>query len=320
MRQFQSPFTDPFVNLALEEQLFLHRQEELFLLWRNEPTIVVGRFQNTSEEINGALARNSGVHVVRRMTGGGAVYHDLGNVNYSYILNRNPGGDPSFEELAAPMLAALNRLGIPAQCGGRNDILLDGRKCSGGARHVGKDRLLYHGTLLFATDLDRMADLLTPDAAKFQSKGIASVRSRVVNISDCVTMELAAFMVGLFSDPPEPLDPALIAAAQRLADEKYRTWDWNYGYSPRYTYQNGVRTRQGGTLRTALKVEEGIIKEAAFTGDFFTEGDLSEVVTRLTGCRHERSEVAETIERWSLHRIFLAVTQEELLECLTGSL
>ena len=184
MRFFINDNNDPAFNLALEELLCSEFPEEVLMLWRNRSSVIVGKNQNTFAEVNRPFVEEQNIPVIRRMTGGGAVYHDIGNVNYSFIIHeRRPGAD-SFAAFACPVTEALRRMGVDAQFSGRNDILVDGRKISGSAQCCVKERTLFHGTLLFDVDMDMLGKVLTPGKAKIESKGVKSVRARVANLKE----------------------------------------------------------------------------------------------------------------------------------------
>lgn len=240
MRYYQSQSTDPYYNLALEEYLTQTAIDEVFMLWRNAPTVVIGKNQNPSDELDIRLADSMGITIVRRMSGGGAVYHDLGNVNFSYISqNTHQFGD--FCAFAQPVLDFLHRMGVDAQHIGNNDIgvqLADNsiRKISGNAQYICKSNILHHGTLLFDTDLNMLSTILTPDPSKFEGKGIRSVRSRVANIHEFLpNMSQEHFwqaITGYFALGFSFVEDIDFGAVERLRDEKYATKEWNFGESP----------------------------------------------------------------------------------------
>ena len=303
MRFYLNRETDPAFNLALEETLAAAGTEEFFMLWRNRPTVVVGRNQNTAAEIDGGFLRARGIDVVRRITGGGAVYHDLGNVNYTIAAAGGAGDADSFARRAAPVVEVLREWGVDARFSGRNDILVGDRKISGSARSTLRGRTLFHGTLLFDVDMESLAGALRPDPLKTASKGIASVRARVANLKEFLpTMTSEEFMAELArrlrrrldvtEESPIPADS--IRAARRLAAEKYRRSEWTYGNSFDYDYEKRARF-PGGTLSLRCRVEANRITAASITGDFFGSRPVAELEMKLSGLEFRRDAVAAAI-------------------------
>ena len=263
--------TDPAYNLAFEEYVLTHRMDgDYLILWQNDNTVVVGQNQNTAAEINRAFVEAHGVHVVRRTTGGGAVYHDLGNLNYSFITDEE-AGSLRLERFTAPVVDALASLGLQAEASGRNDILVEGRKVSGTAQRVYKTRILHHGTLLFDSDPDMVAGALNVDPEKFRSKGRKSVRSRIGNIRSFLKQDMTLqdfwahlrVSLGKTDVAPEQLTAEELAQVQRLKEEKYDTWEWTYGRSPRYNY-TGKRRWSGGNLEVYAEIHEGKAEQIRF--------------------------------------------------------
>ncbi|HRV99615.1 MAG TPA: lipoate--protein ligase, partial [Aminobacteriaceae bacterium] len=276
---------DPAYNLALEEYLYRSVNEGhpgYFLLWQNAPSIIVGRFQNTAQEVNRPFVEERGIHVVRRISGGGAVYHDLGNVNYSFIVPNDEGTPFDFARHARPVIDALAKLGVEAESGGRNDLLIDGRKFSGSAQHMDRRRLLHHGTLLFDSDLSILEQALSVDEEKFTSKGFKSVRSRVTNILPMLTEPISveefidALRGALSGTETYSLDETQLSEIRRLRDEKYATWEWNWGASPEFT-ERKARRFPWGKVEALLNVKEGVIRQARFYGDYFGTENREEI-------------------------------------------
>jgi len=299
--------TDPEFNLALEEHLIKTSKEDVFMLWVNAPAIIVGKNQNTLSEINQDFVEANGIKVVRRLSGGGAVYHDHGNLNFTFILNNTGEDFNDFEKFTRPVLSLLSKLGADAGLRGRNDLMIGDGKISGNAQYWDKNRLMHHGTLLFSTDLSVLGKALIPDKEKVQSKGVKSALSRVTNISEHLSgknkkMTLDSFKKALISEVrksytdivPYELTGKDIAAADRLKDEKYGMWDWNYGYSPKYTFRNKKRF-EGGSVEAYLEVSDGIIRSAKFFGDFFSKRDVSEAEALLLGVPHRYENIKEAL-------------------------
>lgn len=315
---------NPYYNLAFEELVLERRREgEYLLLWQNDNTIVVGQNQNTEAEINRAFVEAHGINVVRRSTGGGAVYHDLGNLNYSFITDVGDAERLTMERFTRPIVEALRGLGLQAEASGRNDILVEGRKVSGTAQRVVRGRILHHGTLLFDADPGMVAGALRADPSKFQSKSVKSVRSRIGNIRDFLSedMEIGAFW--------EYLKRALagggmvtggltaeeLSAVEELRRTKYDTWAWNYGRSPQYGLAN-KRRFEGGGLEVRIEVKEGRIAGVVFYGDFLSVSPLDGLTAALRDCEFRREAVAEVLDAFPLGELFGGITRDEILETM----
>lgn len=318
--------TDPTYNLALEEYLLMHHmEEEILLLWQNANTIVIGRNQNTEEEINRSFVEAHGVTVVRRTTGGGAVYHDMGNLNYSFIQDVDDPEKMSIAALAVPVVEALGTMGVQAEVSGRNDILVDGKKISGVAQRMYKNRILHHGTLLYASNPDMVAGALQVRQDKFISKSAKSVRARIGNIQDYVqdkSMNLETFRTRLIEALTESRDvrpivlsPEEEAEVIKLQTEKYRNWDWTYGKSPAYALHTAARF-PGGRLEVKADVQNGVIQDIRFIGDFLALMEIDPAQDELKGVRFERENVRKALEPLPIEQIFGAVTLEDILTLL----
>ena len=313
--------TNPFYNLAFEEYVLLNRREgDCLLLWQNRNTIVVGQNQNTDEEINHSFVETHQIRVVRRSTGGGAVYHDLGNLNYSFITDKGDPEKMSVGRFMAPVVEALKGLGLHAEASGRNDILIDGKKVSGTAQRMTRNRILHHGTLLFDSNPEMVEGALRVDPEKYRSKGIKSVRSRVGNIRDFLKEDMTlpefwkylkgALLAQDFS--ADQLSPDELAAVTALKESKYDTWEWNYGHSPAYNFRNRKRF-EGGSLEALVFVKDGIIEEAAFYGDFLSLRPVKEVSDGLAGCRFASPDIRNVLGKYSLDEYFGSLSQDDIL-------
>ena len=319
---------DPYFNLALEEYALkeLDVDDDFFILWQNENTIVVGRNQNTIEEINSKAVKEKEVNVVRRMSGGGAVYHDFGNINYTFITRSDDDSKHNFKKFTRPIIDALDSLGIKAEFTGRNDITIDDKKISGNAQYYYQNKMLHHGTILFDVNPDILKDVLNVKADKIASKGIKSVKSRVTSISkhlkEPMTSEELRDMLLKFildtedvSEKEYVLTDKDIVNIQKLADEKYSTWDWVYGESPKFELQQSKRYK-GGNIDIRLNVKNGIITDFKIFGDFFGKKDIKEIEELIVNNRFEESHIRNILKDIDFNDYFLNITLDEFLECM----
>ena len=319
--------TDPAFNLAVEEYVFdrLSRDYAYFMLWQNRPSVIIGRHQNTVAEVNEAFIRDNGISVVRRLSGGGAVYHDLGNLNFTFIRD----GESSRLDLSLfcePVAAALRELGVPAEVNGRNDITVEGQKISGNAQYVREGRVMHHGTLLFSADLEAAGKALTPSAKKLKSKGVASVRSRIATVSkymaEGVTIEdfKKLLLEKLFAGQPMEayaLTEEDLAVIEGLRRDRYATRRWNYGESPPCDLVYEGRIEGCGSVELRLTVKKGVISKAELRGDFFAEKDLAPLENMLTGSAPEKEAILQALSHIDPASYIPGLTQEALAVLLS---
>ena len=313
--------TDPFFNLSAEEYLLREKSEDFFLLWRNEPCIVIGKNQVAADEINPDYVSARSLPVVRRMTGGGAVYHDAGNLNFSFIQN----GEPNRAALCGPVIEVLRSLGVEAELSGRNDITVDGRKVSGTAMCSHGGRSLFHGTLLISTDLEAMSEALKPDETKLIGHGVKSVRSRVANLSeytkeevrpDIIGAMLAGYMTERGGEIYE-LGESDIDAIEKLRDSKYSTDEWNCGAEQ---LQKSERSRLScGTVYIKKKNICGRIEDIRIFGDFMNSGDISKLEARLCGTELRRDKITSALESVQTEKYIPGLTAGELADIIMKS-
>ena len=297
--------TDPQINLAFEEYVFnqMDQDQSYFLLWQNDNAVIVGKHQNTIEEINQEYIRENDIKVVRRLSGGGAVYHDLGNLNFTFIVNDRGREQFDFQTFTRPLVEALKTLGVNAEFNSRNDIAIDGKKFSGNSQYAKRGRILHHGTILFNSNLATIQSALKVKKDKIESKGIKSVKSRVTNITDYLdetyTMEdiKAALLKAMFANDnleKITLSNEEIQAIERLKTEKYATWDWNYGKSPQYNLRK-ERKCDFGLITVLLQVEKGEIKDLHFYGDYFGNGDIQELEALFVGVKPSEAALSKVL-------------------------
>ena len=315
---------DPYFNLAVEEYLFSHETDDVFMLWQNEPTVVIGKNQNAYAEIKTDVVRERGIKIVRRITGGGAVYHDLGNVNYSFISTRRGGADIDFEYFTAPIIEALTAMGIDAQLSGRNDLLTEGRKFSGNAQHTVGERTLHHGTLLFDADLSVLSDVLNVDRSKIESKAIASVRSRVVNLSELLGEDMTVErFIGILSEfvvrkyAPTVIDVPQGEEVERLA-KRNASEEWIFPIGKLTSEYAIVRKKKYdfGIVEIYLNMSNDTITKATVCGDFFGVSDVSELEGILTGAR--LSEIEKKLAKADVGDYIFGMNAEELAALIRG--
>lgn len=293
MIYIESTSTDPYFNLALEEYVFekMDTSEQYFMLWQNDNTIVIGKHQNTAEEVNQAFVDAHGIRVARRLSGGGAVYHDKGNLNFTFIVDQDKAPDFNFQVFVVPVIKALEKIGVHAEFTGRNDLTIDGMKFSGNSQYAKHGRLLHHGCIMLDSNLTNVADALKVKAAKYESRGIKSVHSRVtcINANAPKPVRMYEFKTLLKDAVFQSNDiQALTLSEKQLADiealrsEKYVKWDWNYGESPSYNLKREKKF-PSGLVSIYMQSENARIKSIRFYGDFFGNGDLSDLEQALTG-------------------------------------
>lgn len=317
--------TDPYWNLAAEEYLFKNLDKPVFRLWQNDNAIIIGLHQNALAEINLDYVRKNNIKVVRRLTGGGAVYHDMGNVNFTFIDNRIDNEDTSsmFARFTKPIIDSLEKLGVKAYLEGRNDLLIDGKKFSGNAVAVYKDRVLQHGTLLFSSSMNTLGNALASRPEKFVSKSVKSNIARVTNISEHLEhpMNISEFM-NFMEREINTINHNLyhlysysdkdIASIQKLRDEKYSQDWWNFGSSPVYQYSK-VKQFPGGLVEVYIKVGKGVITDIKIYGSYFFIKETHEIESLLTGAAHTPEGIGEQLKKINLSDYFGNVEGEEFL-------
>ncbi|MGI6177810.1 MAG: lipoate--protein ligase [Eubacterium sp.] len=327
MIYLESMSTEPYYNLATEQFVFdeLPASDEYFMLWQNDNSIIVGKYQNTIEEINAPYVEEHGIRVARRLSGGGAVYHDLGNLNYTLICDAGSDVSINMARFCVPVVKALASIGVKAEISGRNDMTIDGLKFSGNSQYVKRGRVMHHGTLMFDSDLEVVSNALHVSQDKILSKGVRSVRSRVTNIREHLPhdMDLSEFKDALVRSMSSEngltrreFTESDRAAIQKLRDEKYSTWEWNYGSSPAYNVRKERRIDGCGIVQISMDVKKGVISGASISGDFFGSGEISDVEQRLKGCRVERSALEKELDGLDTDYYLKNLTRNQLIDVI----
>jgi lipoate-protein ligase A len=319
---------NPFFNHAAEEYMLRNFDEECFMLWINRPSILLGRNQNALAEINLEYAKANDITIVRRPSGGGAVFNDYGNMNYTFISQLDENGFADFKKFAYPIIEGLRNLSINAEFSGRNDITIDGKKISGTAQYKHKNRVIHHGTMLYSASISSLSKALNVRPIKLESKGVTSVTSRVTNISQYLNSPmtlkefkeyLTNFVIGIFKDIKfYEFTKTDLEGIEKIVREKYETWDWNFGKSPQFSLHN-ERKYEGGILETSLNVDRGIIKEIKFYGDFFGKIDVSELEGVLVGVNYEEDALYAALEDYDINNYMNNITKNNLIHCILGN-
>lgn len=321
--------TDPTINLALEEYVLENfgDTDTFLLFYINAPSIIIGRNQNTIEEINTNYVEEKGIKIVRRLSGGGAVYHDFGNLNFSFITKDDGESFHNFAKFTKPVVEALNKIGVPAELKGRNDLLIGDRKFSGNAQFSTKGRMFSHGTLMFDSEIDEVVASLNVKLEKIQSKGIKSIRSRVANITEFmdekITMEAfkalilrEIFNVDDVKDVPRyELTEKDWENVHQLSKERYQNWDWNYGKSPKFNIQSSHKF-PSGLVDVRLDVKKGTIENCKIYGDFFGVGDVSVIEDALKGVKHDPKAIESALAEIDVPHYLGKITSAEFIDLI----
>ncbi len=319
---------DTAFNIALEEYCFknLRDQDEIFLLWINQPSIIVGKYQNTIEEINTEYTREHGINVIRRISGGGAVYHDLNNLNYTIISNKDKGKEGfDFKEFSKPIIDTLAELGVKAEFTGRNDLEIDGQKFCGNAQAYIKDRVMHHGCLLFNVEFSALANALKVSKDKIESKGVKSVRARVTNIlphlKEQITVNEFADKILGYMKKHNPnmteykFSEEEIEKIKERAEYK-RSWEWNYGESPEYNISRSHRFPKG-KIEIFANVINSKIASIKFYGDFFGKNEeLTDIENLLVDVKYTPEDVKKALENVEINNYFAGFTLDEIVEAI----
>lgn len=314
--------TNPYFNIAMEEYLLKNSNDDCFILWRNEPAVILGINQNAFSEINLDYIKDNNIPVVRRLTGGGAVFHDLGNVNFTFISSKNRDDFNNFIKFTTPIISYLNTIGVKAEFSGRNDLVIEGRKFSGNAQCSFNHKVMHHGTLLFSSEITNLSNALKPSSLKLESHGVKSVKSRVTNISEHLKspMTVESFKDDLFRFAVDEFPNSKvydfnsrdISSIDELAKEKYSTWDWNFGKSPQYQLKNSINY-SGGNVEFYFNVKKGIITQIKIYGDFFGVKPTTDLESLLTNTQFNKEELGKKLQSINLKDYLTGITVDEFI-------
>ena len=320
-----SPYTNPYFTLAAEEYLLKCFSQEVFLLYRNDPSIVVGKHQNTLAEINLPFVQERGIFVARRISGGGTVFHDLGNLNFAFFTHGQEGDLVNYRRAVTPVIEAMGKMGLQVNMGKRHELLIKGLKISGTASHVYKNRVLHHGTLLFSSEMGDLSKALLTGEDRFTDRAVKSVRSRVTNIRDHLKtdMEVEEFQSSLFNlllqSLPEAKEYSFKArdleGIRDLRDSKYSTWEWNFGYSPKYQFNKSLPYGEG-QINLHMNVEKGIIREVKIDGEFISGKNIRTLEGTLTGSIHDPESIRKRLSKIQVSDYILDLDNEVLLSLM----
>ncbi len=327
MIYLESKSNDPSYNIAFEEYAFteIAKRDDVFILWINEPCIVVGKNQNTAQEINQKYCDENGIKIVRRISGGGAVYHDLNNLNYTIISNEKSKVNFDFKSLSQPVINTLKTMDVASEFTGRNDLVIDGQKFCGNAQHIKGNRVMHHGCILYDVDLGVLSKALTVSQDKIESKGKKSVVSRVTNIKphlkdntltiDDFKNRLKDYMNSVYDMTEYELTEEEEKAVLEIKARRNDSWDWVYGKNPEFTMKRERRFPSGG-VEANLLVRENHIEQVKFYGDFFGVKDVDELAEKLVGIKYDRDSIKSAIMEIDIDSYFMGVTLDEIIELL----
>ncbi|MDZ5783191.1 lipoate--protein ligase [Marinococcus luteus] len=320
---------DPRINLAIEEfalkNMDLDKDEMYLLFYVNKPSIIIGKNQNTIEEINTDYVEKHNIQVVRRLSGGGAVYHDLGNLNFSFLTKDDGNSFQNFQKFTQPIVDALNNIGVPAEMSGRNDLQANGKKISGNAQFATKGRMFSHGTLMLDSEIENVVAALNVKDEKIRSKGIKSIRSRVGNINEFLDEPLSVeafkqLILRYIFGSDEDIEQYRLTdedwnEIHKISEERYSNWDWNYGKSPAFDIHRSKKF-DAGMLDVRFNVKKGVIQETKIYGDFFGTGNVEDLQEALQGTKYERDAIYKTLSQFDLYMYFGAISIDEVVDLI----
>ncbi len=305
MRCISRKETDPYFNIAAEEYVFKKFSEDTFMLWRNDPSVIIGKHQNTFAEINHQFVKQNGIKVVRRISGGGTVYHDHGNLNFTFTSRAMNNQLVDFNKFNRVIINVLGKLGINVMTGARNSLYIDGKKISGNAEHVYKDKVLHHGTLLYNSNIEDLQNAIKPAKLNYQDKAVKSISSQVVNITDSqhISLTIDEFAESIIAEMLKLDNNAHIYTfteddiknINRLKEEKYSTWEWNYGYSPIFSFSTTFHIGNQ-PLKTIITVRNGAIDELSIINQEAGTEENNSLINILKATRLKESDITAKLK------------------------
>ncbi len=317
--------SDPAFNLAMEEHLLKNTTDEYFIVGINDKSVIIGKHQNAVAEINSGYLFENNIPVFRRISGGGSVYHDPGNINFTFIVNGEEGKMVSFRKYTLPLIEVLQKNGIEANFEEHNNLTINGLKISGNAEHIYKNRLLHHGTLLYNSDLNRLKEAIKPGTGVYIDKSVKSIRSKVTNISEHLInhVDIRDFASMIIQHIRETFPGAAqyhlsgydIEKISELKQLKYDSWGWNFGYSPPYVFKNSMEV-SGVTISVYLSVKDGIINDFEISGGDFSSDVINDVKLSLIGQRHDFAEIFASLNARNIELSPEVLSTENLLKLI----
>ncbi len=322
MKYITADYDIPYYNMALEEYIMGSDgfDDEYVFFYIHKPSVIIGKYQNAMSEVNMKFLEDNNIYLARRISGGGAVYHDGGNLNFSFICRKTNAGI-DFEPYVGPVINALEKLGLDASLSGRNDLLLDGRKFGGNAQHISGGKVLSHGTIMVDVNIEDMTKALNVDPEKYTSKGIASVRSRVINLNEKLSVKMTAvkmreYLLKEFSENTDITEYHLTEddkkAVEKLVAEKFSTWEYNYGGKASFGTTKKKKL-PAGLIEISCEADRGVISGISVTGDFFAECDISVLENALTGVKLRYEDIVKAA---GINPVISGITAEELAELI----
>ncbi|NEU05938.1 MULTISPECIES: lipoate--protein ligase [Clostridium] len=316
---------NPYFNHSAEEYILKTLDNDCFMLWQNEPCILIGRNQNAFAEINEDYVSNNNIKVVRRLTGGGAVFNDLGNINFSFISQNTGDVTSNFKKFTLPIIKSLHSLGIDAKFSGRNDLVIDEKKFSGNAQYYYKNKVLHHGTLLFSSSIVNLSSALNVNPLKFKHKSVSSVKSRVTNISDYLKENMTVlnfknyvlnFVMNEFNEKKLYFfDDTALKEINNIMNTRFATHEWNFGKNSKYKYSKEKRF-SGGTIEVNFNIEKGIIKDLKFYGDFFFTRNIEYLESKLIDKPYNSTILSAVLNSFNIEDYIKGISNKDLINLM----